>query len=208
VISALNAHFYFTVFDNQFMPYGVGFMEWLLYDVLQVPPEMVTGVFLKDLVNLILLPSVVLMFFIFSVTNYFIPPTHKKWSTLLSITFYLVIIVQGFYGIFVSFIQPYIIFFLVTSFVAWVVVRMLPPPYMVRVTKITGKFGEKVADIKRIKEELERLKRDRDRVRRYILDARARGEEHTARIFQMRLDEIESEINRLEMLLKRLKRVV
>ena len=79
------------------MPYGVGFMEWLLYDVLQVPPEMVTGVFLKDLVNLILLPSIILLIFLYASAYSFIPGIlgKKKWASLVGIAFYLLIVSQG-----------------------------------------------------------------------------------------------------------------
>ncbi|HEC92660.1 MAG TPA: hypothetical protein ENI51_06690 [Candidatus Atribacteria bacterium] len=95
-------------------------LEMILFDILRVQPSQVTGVFLTDLVNLILLPSLFILLFTKKVAAGI---THESDSTLnfksysgvMAVALYLVIITQGWYGSIAVFISNYIIILLVVA---------------------------------------------------------------------------------------------
>ena len=96
-------------------------LEMILFDILRVQPSQVTGVFLTDLVNLVLLPSLFLLLFTKKVAAGI---THepeksalnfKSYSGVMAVALYLVIITQGWYGSIAVFISNYIIILLVVA---------------------------------------------------------------------------------------------
>ncbi|OYT57326.1 MAG: hypothetical protein B6U68_02065 [Candidatus Aenigmarchaeota archaeon ex4484_14] len=96
-------------------------MEMILFDILRVQPSQVTGVFLTDLVNLILLPSLFILLFTKKVADGI---THepqsstlnfKSYSGVMAVALYLVIITQGWYGSIAMFVSNYIIILLAVA---------------------------------------------------------------------------------------------
>lgn len=88
-------------------------IENILIQVLGITPSALTGTFFNDFVNFILLPTVVILIFLNSAADYF--TNKKQYKAILSVTFLLVMIAEGFYAPFAMFVSNYIIIFLIIS---------------------------------------------------------------------------------------------
>ncbi len=134
--------------------------QWI-FDILRITP---TGNFLNDIVMLILLPSVVLVIFLWFAVNLFLRGQHKKMSALLALTFYLVIIVKGWYGAFAEFASNFIILFLIFAGILFFVSRFITKKDLVgggreSLTKSTGGLIERAQEIRALQHEIRATKR-------------------------------------------------
>ena len=132
-----------------------------IFDILRITP---TGNFLNDIVMLILLPSVVLVIFLWFAVNLFLRGHHKKMSALLVLTFYLVIIVKGWYGAFAEFVSNFIILFLIFAGILFFVSRFITKKDLVgggreSLTKSTGGLIERAQEIRALQHEIRATKR-------------------------------------------------
>lgn len=91
-------------------------VEEMIWEFFRIDPMYVSGVFLNDIVNLIILPSVVLILFLDFAASLFMRGSHQKWKLLLSLVFYLVIVLQGFYAPFAVFASSFAVLFLFLAF--------------------------------------------------------------------------------------------
>ena len=183
------------------------FIEWLLMDLLRIKATAISGVFINDIVNLILLPSVVLLIFLVSAAEAFLGTGKIKWKTLIALTFYLVIIVQGWYGPFAMFAANYILLFIIAAFTMFAITSFVPMKYWRAGMVVTTKYGEKAQDIKRLQNELDLKKKERTRTESYINQAQAAGRPEDVQMWTIMLHEISREIDRLEARLKEMKKL-
>lgn len=106
------------------MVYG-GVAETILIDILRIPAVMITGNFLKDIVNLIIFPSIVLIIFLNFVSTLFLRG-HSWMKNIFTMALFLVIVVNGWYGPFAAFASNYVILFLIVAGILFFVSRFLP----------------------------------------------------------------------------------
>jgi|GEM_PF-5961851 len=183
-------------------------VEQMIWEFFRISPTMLSGVFLNDIVNFILLPSVVLLVFLGMAADMFLHNVGTKWKGLISMVFYLVIIVQGWYGPFAMFAKSYIILFLIAAGTLFFITRFAMPEHGERSGRAVGgiagkalrlrklykekKFCEdEIRKVNDILSELEKNKRYQDR--EDIKDYKRKKAN-----YEMRLKEIELEIDRIK----------
>ncbi|MEM7826945.1 MAG: hypothetical protein QXQ40_01830 [Candidatus Aenigmatarchaeota archaeon] len=180
-------------------------VEEMIWEFFRVPSIMRSGIFINDLVNLILLPSIVLLIFLSAAASAFLPADMRvRWKGLVALVLYMVIITQGFYAPFAAFAANYMILFLILAFGMFAITRFIPMKYWKAGTKIATKYGEKSQDIKRIQGELKVMRRERARLERNLARATAPEERH---FWMIRIEEIQRDIDRLELRLKEIRKM-
>jgi predicted membrane protein len=137
------------------------FTEWLFYEILRIPSEYITGIFLTDLINLILLPTIVLIIFLNAAAHLFLSGYSKKWQGLVAVVFYLVIITQGWYGPIAIMVKNYVILFLIFAGILFFIGRFITPKQVEGIEEIGKGIGGPLARAKMIRE-LQREKKYRE----------------------------------------------
>ncbi|MCD6381847.1 MAG: hypothetical protein J7L43_02625 [Candidatus Aenigmarchaeota archaeon] len=114
----------------------------ILETILRIPPEMITGNFLKDITNLVILPAIVLIIFLDFVVKIFIRG-HNKLKEVMIIALFLVIVANGWYGSFAAFTSSYIVLFLIFAGVLFFVSRFISRDSMKKLggKSFLGKYG-------------------------------------------------------------------
>ncbi|MEM5826258.1 MAG: hypothetical protein QW480_01185 [Candidatus Aenigmatarchaeota archaeon] len=182
-------------------------IEDFVWGFFKVPQYVRTGVFLNDLINFIILPSAVLIIFLISAAHVFIPGIlRERWKTFIALVFYMVIVTQGIYAYFAIFFQGYVMIFIIFAFIFFAITRFIPMKYWEIGAKAAAKYGEKNQDIKRLEQELEIRMRERERVQGYLNQAREEGRRKDIQLWQIQLNEIEREIDRLKIRIEELKK--
>ncbi|MCK4730012.1 MAG: hypothetical protein KAT28_01715 [Candidatus Aenigmarchaeota archaeon] len=106
------------------------------------------------LVEFLLIPSVVMIIFLYVSVNMFLRGEHPKIKPLLAITFYITIIYSGFYGTFAMFISSFLPLFIVGTFILFVATRFISPTQMKDLGGITSKASEFIYDRSTIKDRI------------------------------------------------------
>jgi glucan phosphoethanolaminetransferase (alkaline phosphatase superfamily) len=182
-------------------------VEDFIWFFFKIPSHLRSGIMIKDIVDFILVPSALLLIFLTLAAEAFLPESmRKKWKALIALVFYLVIITQGFYVQFAIFAKNYIILFIILAFGLFVITRFVPMKYWKAATQVAAKYGEKKMDIKRLEDELKMKERERDRIQRFLEDARAAGRTRDIQIWELMLAELEREIDRLKLRIEEIKK--
>ena len=108
----------------------------------------------KLLVEYLLIPSVVMIIFLYVSVNMFLRNEHPKIKPLLAITFYITIIYSGYYGTFAMFISSFLPLFIVGTFILFVATRFISPSQMKDLGGITSKASEFIYDRSTIKDRI------------------------------------------------------
>ncbi len=106
------------------------------------------------LVEFLLIPSVVMIIFLYVSVNMFLRGEHPKIKPLLAITFYITIIYSGFYGTFAMFISSFLPLFIVGTFILFVATRFISPTQMKDLGGVASKASEFIYDRATIKERI------------------------------------------------------
>lgn len=106
------------------------------------------------LVEKLLVPSVVMIIFLYVSVNMFLRGEHPKIKPLLAITFYITIIYSGFYGTFAMFISSFLPLFIVGTFILFVATRFISPTQMKDLGGIASKASEFLYDRSTIKDRI------------------------------------------------------
>ena len=153
------------------------FTDMLFYDILRIPPEAVTGVFLTDFINLILLPTIVLIIFLNAAAHLFLSGYSKKWQTLVAVAFYLVIVTQGWYGSIAVAVKNYVILFLIFAGITFFIGRFITPKQVEGIEgmgRVVGGHIEKIKMLRQLQKELQYREGEVKRLEREIVDLRRR----------------------------------
>ncbi len=94
------------------------------------------------LVEFLLIPSVVMIIFLYVSVNMFLRGEHPKIKPLLAITFYITIIYSGFYGTFAMFISSFLPLFIVGTFILFVATRFISPSQMKDLGGVASRISE------------------------------------------------------------------
>jgi hypothetical protein len=127
-------------------------IEEIIFSFFQVPPTALSGVMVNDLVNYILLPSVVMLVFLDSAATLFVKH-HTSLKLLVELAFFLALVVQGLYAPFAVFAANYVIIFIIFAAAAFFASRFFGE----RGIKASEGLGVKIAttiDEKREKQKL------------------------------------------------------
>jgi membrane-bound ClpP family serine protease len=182
-------------------------VEDLIWLFFKIPSHLRSGIMINDIVNFILVPSALLLIFLTLAAEAFLPASMRtRWKALLALVFYLVIVTQGFYASFAIFAVNYTILFIIFAFILFAITRFVPMKYWKAATHVAAKYGEKTMDIRRLEDELRMKERERDRIQRFLEDARAAGRTRDIQIWELMLAEVEREIDRLRIRLRELRR--
>ncbi len=182
-------------------------IEEFVWQFFKIPSYLRSGIMINDIVNFILVPSALLIVFLTLAADAFLPKGMKeRWKALIALVFYLVIVTQGLYAQFAIFAINYTILFIILAFGFFVITRFIPMKYWRAATKITAKYGEKSMDIKRLEDELRMKERERERIQRFLNEARAAGRTRDIQIWELMLAEVEREIDRLRLRIEELKK--
>lgn len=121
----------------------------------------------KLLVEYLLVPSVIMIIFLYIATESFLKGKQTGIKSLLAIVFYIVVVYSGYYGIFAMFVMSYIQLFLIGMFVLFVITRFISISDLLHLGRSARRFGEKDIDKNLINDRLEvkddEIKRLRDR---------------------------------------------
>ncbi len=158
---------------------------------------------LDVLLYLLILPTIILIIFLNSAANIFLQGK-TKWSLLLSMVFYLVIIQQGWYMVFVEFTKSYVLIFLILAGAVFFIGRIIRPGH-VKMAKGLGsslKGMSKSSKRKRRKEieiELKRINKEIERVAKFLRNHEKdrKREEYLTELTRNRTD-LEAEKEKLE----------
>jgi cell division protein FtsB len=89
-------------------------IEEMIWEFLRIDPMYVSGVFLNDIINLVVVPTAVLLIFLEFAVELF--ARDNKWiKHVLAFAFYALLIVQGYYAPFAVFVGNYVIIFLILA---------------------------------------------------------------------------------------------
>jgi hypothetical protein len=135
-------------------------IENILIQVLGITPSHLTGTFFNDFVNFILLPTVVILIFLNSAADFF--TNKKQYKAILSVTFLLVMIAEGFYAPFAMFISNYIVIFLIMSAVFFFGMRIFG-------TRGKSTIGPKMEDYRKQKMDIRLAEDEIDTLEQEIL---------------------------------------
>jgi len=186
----------------------VSFTEWLFEDLLRIPAYMISGNLFQDLLYLIFLPSVVLLFFLHYVAANFVPETKKKWRTLVSVAFYLLMIQLGWYGPFAAFAVNYMILFLVIAAFVFFVTRFIQPKESREIGAAIGKVVGRTRRIKDLEEEKRFYEAKLQEARAMYQQAISAQVPQAAQEWAAAIRSYEEKIREIERELKRLKRII
>ena len=187
--------------------------EMLFYDILQIQPSVMTGIFLKDLLNFLILPTIVLLIFLDFAASKFIGEEKKVYRKILIVAFYLIIVTQGFYGPFATFAANYMVIFLILAGALFFVGKIFGG-------QSASTIGRKIGDLrnKRIEREELRIRekiledtindieREMNRINEFIRNSRGEERSRQERIFnelRRELSEKKKELERLQKIEKR-----
>lgn len=183
-------------------------IEEFIWAFFKIPEYLRSGVFLNDIINFIILPSAILIIFLISAAHVFIPGMiREKWRTFIALVFYMVIVSQGIYTYFAIFFQGYVMIFIILAFLFFAITRFIPMKYWKFAAKVASKYGEKEQDLKRWQQELEIKMKEKERIKNYLNLAIAEGRKADVQIWQIQLNEIEREIDKLKTRIKELKKL-
>lgn len=186
--------------------------EMLFYDILQIQPSVMTGIFLKDLLNFLILPTIVLLIFLdFAATKFL--GGRDKYKKILIAAFYLIIVTQGFYGPFATFAANYMVIFLILAGALFFVQKIFGGDS----GKITSGLGERAGNFRKKRMEKERLdikekiledtiiniESEMNRVNEFIRDSR--GEERA--IHAQTLRSLKDDLRKKQEELEKLRRI-
>jgi len=181
--------------------------EEYIWSFFKIPSYLRSGIMINDIVNFILVPSALLLVFLTLAAEAFLPADMRnRWKALLALVFYLVIITQGFYASFAIFAVNYTILFIIFAFILFAITRFVPMKYWKAATQVTAKYGEKRMDIKRLEDELKMKEKERERIQRFLGEARAAGRTRDIQLWELMLAEVEREIDRLKLRIEELKK--
>ena len=182
-------------------------IESLVWEFFKIPPTVSTGIFVDDLIYFIILPSVILLIFLLSAAEVITPRSMRsRWKGLIALVLYMVIVRSGLYTPFAVFIQGYIMIFIVLAFTMFAITRFIPMKYWKAATAVAAKYGEKQQDIRRLEDELRIRREERRRLEEYLQRAMAAGNQAEVAMWQVMINEIEREIDRLETRLREIRR--
>jgi len=99
-------------------------VEIIMFDILRVEPSMMTGNFLQDIVSLIIMPSVFLIIFSYYAAERLLRGITTRFHVIVALSIYLLIVAQGFYGLFAQFISGYMMLIIAIAFVYFVLARL------------------------------------------------------------------------------------
>lgn len=183
-------------------------IEELVWGFFKVPTYVRTGIFIDDIVNFIILPSAVLIIFLISAAHVFIPSNIRdRWKTFIALVFYMVIITRGLYANFAIFFQGYVLIFIIFAFIFFAITRFIPMKYWGVGAKVAARYGEKQQDLKRLEHELDLKMKERARIQNYLEQAKASKRPADVQMWQIMLNEIEREIDRLKERIEQLKKM-
>lgn len=117
-------------------------VEELIFEFFQIPPASLSGVFVNDLINFILVPSIVLLVFLEFASSLFLRNLEGNFKHLISLAFFLVMVTQGLYGPFAIFAGSYMILFLIFAMALFIVTRFLRPEHSYRMGAAVGEAAK------------------------------------------------------------------
>lgn len=117
-------------------------VEELIFEFFQIPSSALTGVVVNDLINFILVPSIVLLVFLEFASSLFLRNMEGNFKHLVSLAFFLIMVTQGFYGPFAIFAGSYMILFLIFALALFIVTRFLRPEHGFRVGAAVGEAAK------------------------------------------------------------------
>jgi len=119
-------------------------MEYIFFDLLRIDPSNLSGIFLNDVVNFLLLPTVVIVLLADMGAQAFVSD-RPGLRHLLSVAFYLMIIANGFYGPLALFVSNYIIVFFIGIVIMFFIIKTFGFGYMSRGYKYGAAAGMSAA---------------------------------------------------------------
>jgi hypothetical protein len=131
-------------------------VEDAIWAFLRIGSPPVTGIFMNDVLNLIIVPSIVFIVMLETISGKFLGNDHKNWTHLLSIAFYMLIITQGIYGPLASFISTYMLAFLVLAGIVFLGGKMITLPGAVSTVGGAKIITEALTEKARLRKELQR----------------------------------------------------
>lgn len=132
-------------------------VEEAVWTFLRIDPSFISGIFINDIVNLIILPSIILIIFLDFVVCRFLREStgRQNLGHILSVALFMVIIVQGWYGPFAMFAKSYIILFLMLAVILFVLNRIFSGGEESHAAEKVGGILEKHRIIRGIDDELD-----------------------------------------------------
>ncbi|MCD6274936.1 MAG: hypothetical protein J7J15_02845 [Candidatus Aenigmarchaeota archaeon] len=106
------------------------------------------------LIEYLLVPSVILIIFLYIMTGSFLKGIGLKIHALLAIVFYIVLIYTGIYGMIASFSMSYLSLFLLFGLAYFFFIRLIDWKKMRSISRYAGYFGERKYNLKYIDEEI------------------------------------------------------
>ena len=163
------------------------------------------------LIEYLLVPSVILIIFLFMVVKSFLRDINLKIDALLTVVSYIVIVYTGIYGTIASFSFSFLVLFLLIGFGVFIITRIIPIEWIVGVGKIARRLGEKQYDIIILKDRKEVLEREKDRINELIEDEKAKGEkmdQTKIEAYRSMRDQLDKEIDMLDKQIKRAEKLI
>ncbi|MCK4428745.1 MAG: hypothetical protein KAU95_00090 [Candidatus Aenigmarchaeota archaeon] len=117
----------------------------------------------KLLVEYLLVPSVIMIIFLYIATDSFLKGKQTGIKSLLAIVFYIVVVYSGYYGPFAMFVMSYVQLFLIGMFVIFVITRFISISDLLHLGRSARRFGEEKYDTKLI---ADRIKVKEDEIKR------------------------------------------
>ncbi len=162
----------------------------------------------KLLIEYLLVPSVIMIIFLYIAATMFLKSEHPKIKPLLAIVFYIVIVYTGFYGIFAAFVMPYLVLFLIGAFVLFVVTRFMPISDWLSLAKSARGFGEKTYDTKIIKDRIDVKEGEIIRLKERKKAAEDKKDQEQMSIINALITEAEMELELYKKQLKRSEKII
>jgi len=164
----------------------------------------------KLLVEYLLVPSVILIVFLFIITKAFLHNTNLKIHALLAIVFYIAIVYTGIYGIIASFSFSFLILFLVLGFGVFIITRVIRMEWITGVGKMAIKLGEKKYDIIILKDRKEVLEKEKEAIEELIEKEKKKDNPDDSKIksYELMVVQIQKEIDLIDKQIKRAEKLI
>jgi len=164
----------------------------------------------KLLVEYLLVPSVILIVFLFIITKAFLHNTNLKIHALLAIVFYIAIVYTGIYGIIASFSFSFLILFLILGFGVFIITRVIRMEWITGVGKMAIKLGEKKYDIIILKDRKEVLEKEKEAIEELIEKEKKKDNPDDSKIksYELMVVQIQKEIDLIDKQIKRAEKLI
>ena len=164
----------------------------------------------KLLIEYLLVPSVILIVFLFIITKAFLHDINLKVDALLAIVFYIAIVYTGIYGIIASFSFSFLILFLILGFGVFIITRIIRMEWITGAGAMAIKLGEKKYDMIILKDRKEVLEKEKEAIEKLIEEEKKKDKPDDSKIkaYELMVVQIQKEIDLIDKQIERAKKLI